>query len=435
LPATLKVLDPTQVELEIEIPSDELEKARESAFRQLAKNARVPGFRPGKVPRKIFVAQYGEQAIDERAMEDLVPQIYARAIEEHDLEPVERPSMELLPEIEGGAVRFKAVVSVRPTIALGEYKGVAVEEVPQAATDQDLEDAIERLRKDSATLIPVERPVQMGDTVTIDYEGTIDGVAFDGGSSKGEQTEVAESRFIPGFAAGMVGMTASETKAVEATFPAEYQAEELAGKTAVFTITVHEIKEPELPALDDEFAKRVAQKETVDELRADMRVRLDDMTKSRARQTMVGTIVETLVAQTDVPLPAVLVEREIDSLLNDSKQYVARYGTTWEDYLEATGKEEATFRDEFRPEAEKRVKSTLVIEAIAKAENIEATQGDIDGEIGALSRQYRQPPEKIVEMLRGNVGSLVDGIIRTKTLDFLLDNAKLTPAATSEAAT
>jgi trigger factor len=434
LPATLKVLDPTQVELEIEIPTDELEKARESAFRRLAKNARVPGFRPGKVPRKIFVAQYGEAAIDERAMEDIVPQIYARAIEEHDLEPIERPSMELLPGEDDGPVRFKAVVSVRPRIELGAYKDVDVTDVVQTATDQDLEDAIERLRKDAATLVPVDRPVQMGDVATIDYEGKIDGVPFEGGTSKGEATEIAESRFIPGFAAGIVGMTAGETKDVEATFPADYQAEDLAGKTAVFTITVHEIKEPELPALDDDFAKRVAQKETVEELRADVKLRLDEMTKGRARQTMIGELVDKLAAAHEVPLPLVLVEREIDSLLNDSKQYVARYGTTWDDYLEATGKTEQAFRDDFRAEAEKRVKSTLLIEAIAKAEKIKATQGDLDNEIGALSRQYRQPPEKIVEMLQGNVGSLVDGIVRTKTLDFLLENAKHAPAATSVAA-
>ncbi len=431
--ATLKMLDPTQVELEIEIPTDELEKARESAFRKLAKNARVPGFRPGKVPRKIFVAQYGEAAIDERAMEDLVPQVYARAIEEHDLEPVERPAMELLPEVDGEPMRFKAIVSIRPQIELGSYKGVAVEGVAETASDQELEDAIERLRKDAATLVPVERPVQLGDVATLDYEGKIDGVPFEGGTSKGEQTEIAESRFIPGFAAGIVGMSAGETREVEATFPADYQAEELAGKTAIFTITVNEIKEPELPALDDEFAKRIGQKETVEELRADVKTRLDEMTKSRARQTMVGSLVEKLAEAHEVPLPAVLVEREIDSLLNDSKQYVARYGTTWEDYLEATGKAESSFRDDFRPEAEKRVKSTLLIEAVAKAEKIEATPADLDAEIGALSRQYRQPPEKIVEMLRGNVGSLVDGIIRTKTLDFLLDHAEMTQAATNAA--
>jgi trigger factor len=427
---TLKQLDPTQVELEFSISPEEFDAATDAAFRKLARNAKVPGFRPGKVPRKIFEQQYGSATIIDRAYDELLPEKYAQALDEHKLEPVERPQLEPVTEGEGEGLpmRWKAVVSVRPEITVKDYTGIEIEEQPEVATDEDLERALDSMRKDAATLVPVERPVKLGDTAVIDYEGKIDGEPFDGGTAKGEQTEIDESRFIPGFASGIVGMSAGETKDITTTFPADYGAKELAGKDAVFTITVHEVKEAELPPLDDDFAKRVSKSESLADLRAELKARLDAATLQRARRAMSGEVVEKVAAKHEVPLPAVMVDREIDALIQDSKQYVARFGTSWEEYLAAIGKTDESFRSEFREEAEKRVKTTLLLEAIAKAEKITATPGDVEAELAALGAQYNQPREKIIELLGQNVGSLVDGIVRTKTLDFLIERAKRVPA-------
>ena len=427
---TLKQLDPTQVELEISISPEEFSAATDAAYKKLVRTAKVPGFRPGKVPRKIYEQQYGTARIVDQALEELVPEKYSQAIDEYKLEPIARPQMELIPEADGAPLRFRAVVSVRPAIDVKDYTGVELDARPQAATDEEFESALESMRKEAATLIPVDRPVQLGDTVTLDYEGKVEGEAFEGGAATGEQTEVNESRFVPGFAAGIVGMRAGETKHVTLTFPADYGAAELAGKEAVFTITVHEVKEPELPALDDSFAQRVSKSETIDALRDELRARLDAGTLQRARRDMAEQLFGKLLAAHDVPLPQVMVEREIDSLINDSKQYVARYGTAWDDYLTAVGKSEETFRSEFAEEARKRVKTTLIVEAIASAEKIEATPAEIGAELDAIARQYNQPREKVLELMGSNVGALVEGIVRAKTIDFLIEKANVAPTAT-----
>ncbi|MDP9150462.1 MAG: trigger factor, partial [Myxococcota bacterium] len=244
MPSTLKSLDPTQVELEISITPEEFSAAQDAAFRKLVRNAKVPGFRPGKVPRKIFESTYGTSQIIERALDDIVPQKYAAAVEEHGLEPLARPAMELLPEEEGQPLRVKAVVPVRPAIELADYAGLEVTDAPETASDEDTESALARMRRDAATLVPVDRPVQIGDVATLDYEGKIDGVPFEGGTAQGQETEIKQDSFIPGFVDGIVGMKAGDTKDVTAHFPDDYGSTELAGKDAVFTITVHEIKEP-----------------------------------------------------------------------------------------------------------------------------------------------------------------------------------------------
>ena len=233
---------------------------------------------------------------------------------------------------------------------------------------------------------------------------------------------------IPGFATGIVGMKAGETKEVEAKFPDPYGAPELAGKDAVFTIAVHEVKEPELPALDDEFAKRASQPQTLEELKADLRVRLDGVAAQKARRQISSQLLDKLVAANDFPLPKVLIEGEIDGLVDESKQYVGRSGIPWDEYLKQIEKTDETIREDFREEAERRVKTTLLIEEIAKREKIEAGPDDVEAELAALSRQYGQPREKILELLGRNVGALIDGIVRTKTIDRLIERAKRVPA-------
>jgi trigger factor len=431
----MKRLDPTQVELEIAISDAELSAARDRAFRQLVKNARIPGFRRGKAPRKIFEAQYGSALIENRAMETVVPEAYSRALEENDLEPVDEPQMELLPVEDGQPLRVRATVAVRPQIELGIYRGLELEGPPSTITEHEVDSSLEMLRQNAATLVPVDRPVALGDTPTLDYEGKVDGVPFEGGKAENTPTEIADGRFIPGFVEGIVGLAAGETKDVEAHFPDDYAKAELAGKTAVFTVTVRENKVPELPPLDDALAQRFGgEAATLEGLRGDMRRRLEEAAKNRSRRTLTGTLMDKLLGAHEVALPEILIEREVEGLLGETKSYIARADVSWEEYLDKQGKTEADLRTASRPEAEKRVKAALLIEAIAKAEKVEATRADIEAEIASLSRQYNQPPEQILEMLRPNFGSLVNGIVRSKTIELLLDAASVTETAPAEPA-
>ena len=356
-------------------------------------------------------------------MEDLVPEMYAKAVREHDLEPVDRPQMELLPEEEGQPARVKAVVDVRPDIALGEYKGLAVNRPSVTVTDADVERTIEQLAKERGTLVPAERPAQLGDIVTVDYEGKIDGVAFEGGTATGQQTELDESRFIPGFASGIAGMSAGETKDVEATFPDDYQQQDLAGKTAIFTVTLHEVKQIETPPIDDAFAKLVSEHETLDALKDDVRERLNTVAQQRRSRDVGNDLIESLVNGHDFPLPQVLVDREIDNMMQDAAGMAARMNMPFEQYLEAIGKTEEQMRSELTADAEKRVKASLLLESIAKKEDITATPGDLQHELERLARQYGQPAERIRAALGSSLGSVREGIVRSKTVDFLIEHA------------
>ncbi len=430
--STLTRLAPTQVELEISITAEEIEAAEERAFRKLSKNVRLPGFRAGKVPRRVFEQTYGADAISSQALEDVVPEAYAKAVREHDLNPVERPKMEMLPEEEGKPKRVKATVEVRPEIALRPYRGIEVEREDVVTTDEDVARSIEALAKDRATLVPVDRTSKLGDVVTLDYEGKIDGVPFEGGTAKGQPTELEEGRFIPGFATGIAGMMAGETKDVEAQFPAGYSQTELAGKTAIFTVTVHDVKQYELPAIDDAFAQAISDNKSVEELRTDVRRRLDAIAQGRARRTAGNAIMDKLLAAHDFPLPESLVEGEVDQMVSDASTQAARYGVPFEEFLARSGKTEAELRAESRTAAENRVKATLLIEAIARAEGIVATPADVSEELASLARQYGQPPDRIRKALGNNVLSLMDGIVRNKTVEFLVDNAAVTVKEATE---
>jgi len=419
--STLTQISPTQVALEFTITDAELAAAEDRAFRSLVKSARLPGFRKGKVPRKVFEQAYGREAVTGRAVDEVVPEIYARAVREHSLEPVKAPELEVLEEAEGRPTRLKATVEIRPTIALAPYRGIAATRPAIAVTDEEIESSLRALGRERATLVPVDRPAHLGDIVTLDYEGAIDGAPFEGGSGAREVVELSETRFIPGFASGIAGMRVGETKLVEARFPDEYPAAELAGKTATFTVTLHEVKELELPPLDDDFAKAVSENQTVAELRQDLRRRLEAVAAGRGRRAIANAVMAQLLAVNDFPLPESLVESEIDRLLEESAG--------------APGDaDRAELRASLRTEAESRVKGGLLIREIAKAENIAATPADVAAELEALSRRYGQPAARIRQALGNNLLSLMDGIVRNKTLDFLIDNAAISDEETPQSA-
>jgi trigger factor len=414
--STLTRLAPTQVALEFSISGQELAEAEDRAFRKLVRVVRLPGFRQGKVPRRIFEQAYGKETVTSQAVEDVVPEAYAKAIREHDLDPVDRPKLEILEESEGRPTRLKATVEVRPTIELGQYKGITIVGPSVEVTDGDVERSLQALAKERATLVPVSRPAQLGDVATLDYEGTIDGVPFEGGQAAGQTVELSEGRFVPGFVAGIVGMTPGESKAVELRFPDDYPSSAVAGKPAVFAVKLHDLKEFELPPLDDELAKAVSNNQTLDELKTDLRRRLMAVATGRAHRIIGNTILQRLLAEHDIALPASMVEGEIDRLMEEAAAAAASSGTT-----------EAAGRDSYRDEAEARVKTTLLIEQIAKAEKITATPGDISAELEVLSRRYGQPAGRIRKALGNNLLSLMDGIVRNKTLELLVENAQVVP--------
>ena len=361
-------------------------------------------------------------------MDDVVPEAYTRAVREHAIEPVERPHMELLPQEDGQPIRIKAKVSVRPEIDLKDYKGVRIEEDPVNVTDDDVERSLKALGRDRATLVPVDREAKIGDYVVVDFEGKIDGVAFEGGTAENQTTELSEERFIPGFASGIAGMKVGDTRDVTATFPADYGKEDLAGKDAVFTVKLHEVKEMELPPIDDEFAKAVSKNETLEELKADVRKRLEVIAQNKSRKELGNKIMDKLLETHDFPLPPVMVDHEIENMLSDARGFAARMGLGWDDYLSQAGKTEDELRTDYRTDAERRVKGTLIVEAIAKAENINATPADVQSELKGLAEQYQQPVERIKQALGNNVLSLMDGIVRSKTMDWLIENADVKEA-------
>ena len=413
--STLTQISPTQVTLEFAVGEAELAAAEDRVFRRLSKDVRLPGFRKGRVPRKLFEQTYGREAVTREAVDEVVPEVYAAAVREHDLEPVKRPEIEVLEEAGGRPTKLKATVEVRPAIELRQYRGVPVSRPAVTVTDEDVERSLAALARERATLVPVERPARLGDVVTIDYQGTLDGQPFDGGRGENEVVELDESRFVPGFAAGIVGMRAGESKQIEVRFPAEYSVAALAGKPATFALTLHDVKEIERPAIDDEFAKAVSSNQTAAELREDVRRRLTAVAEGRLRRNLGNAIVAQLLAAHDFPLPQSMVENELEHIVEEAR------GAAPE-----AENDEAQLREKYRSEAESRVKAALLIQAIARAEKIGATPADLAAELEALARRYGQPVDRIRKALGNNVLSLMDGIVRNKTLDFLIDNATVT---------
>ncbi len=429
--ATVRKLAPTEVELDIEVSAPDFEAARERAFRKLVKQYRLPGFRPGRVPRPIFERHIGTEAIDHQAVEDVVPDAYSRALKEHNLDPVDRPHIDLERLDDGKALRIKATVSVRPDITLADYRGIPVEKQPAHVTEEEVERSLQALRKRAAALEPVtDRGIEAGDVVKMDYIGTIDGEPFEGGTATGHTTEVNSEKFVPGFAEQLYGARPGEERTVDVTFPPTYHAAALAGKRANFAVTIHEVRRPVLPEIDEAFVKQVSDHESVDALRADIRKRLEAVGDAQAREAMQKQLIGTLLERHTFPLPVVLVDREVESLLADAKSYMQSIGRPWSEYLEAKGVDEKALSTEYRAEAERRVKTALILEEIARAEGIDVTTQDLESELDHLARSYGRSREAMIDVVRRNTGfgPLIDSVRKQKTIEFLVAQADVRTA-------
>lgn len=428
--ASVKHLDPTRVELEIPISPEELEAARERAFRKLVKNVKIPGFRPGKAPRKVFEAQYGSGVITERAMEEVVPQAYERALMENGLDPLDRPELELLPnDGDPQRLQLRATLNIRPHIELKDYVGMPVSLPNSTATEEQFEREMEALRRAHITLVPVDRPLALGDIPTLDFEGKIDGVPCEGWAATNESFELAEHEFMREFVAGLIGMKAGETKDINVSFPEDFEHQSVAGKTVCFTVTVHDNKVGELPPLDDDFAKRFGPEMTLENLSKELRARLDAEVLRIARENAKEPLLDHLADAHEFPLPQSWLDRELESILREMQGQAEKKGQKWEEHLNELGKTEDAVREEALIQSRRRVKLTLLIQAIAKAEKIDATQEDFQAEFNALAQYFRQPMDALVERLRPNMGAIRENIIRSKTIEFLLDRAAITSPA------
>lgn len=414
--------------LTIEVEAEKVNSALDKAFNKVKKQVNVPGFRKGKIPRPIFEQRFGVEALYQDALDILLPEAYANAVEESGIEPVDRPEIDIEQMEKGANLIFTAKVTVKPEVKLGEYKGIEVEELDTTVTDEDVEKELKSLQEKHAELIVVEDgQVEEGDTAVIDFEGFVDGEAFEGGKGENYPLVIGSGQFIPGFEEQLIGLKAGEEKDVEVTFPEEYHAKELAGKAATFKTKVHDIKRKQLPELDDEFAKDVDEEvETLDELKAKLKEKLTKDKEHEAEHHRRDTVVEKAAENATINIPEVMITNEVEQMLREFEQRLQMQGMNLELYYQFAGTDEEGMREQFKADAEKRVRINLTLEAIAKAENIEVTDEDVDAEFEKMAELYNRPVEEIKQIFAAQAGSetIKADLKIQKAVDFLVENRK-----------
>lgn len=413
----------------MEFTAEEFDAATDRAYKAARGKITVPGFRKGKAPRSIIENRYGSGIFFEDAIDDLLNANYTNTLTELDIEPIARPDIDFGEEkIEKGK-GFTVTVKVQtpPTVTVKDYKGMAVERKVHAVTDADVEKQLEMLQKRNARQITVEGEAQLGDTVVLDYKGFCGEDQFAGGTAENQTLKLGSGQFIPGFEEQLVGVKAGEEKEVKVTFPAEYHAEDLAGKDAVFQCKVHEIKREELPALDDEFAKDASEFDTLEELKADQKKKLEESAEKAKEFDGKNAVVEKLIEMNPITLPEAMIENEAEVMLDEYAQQMAYQGLSLDMYCKYMGKTVEDIKNEMKPNAESRVKSRLALKAVAEAEGIEATDEDVEAEYQKLADQYKMDIEKIKDSFKGeNLGLMKEDIKNTKAIQLLYDNAVFT---------
>ena len=419
-------LEKNMAKLTIEVPAEELEKALEKAYQKQKKNISVPGFRKGKVPRAMVEKMYGPAVFYEDAVNSLVPEEYSKAAEESKLDIVSRPEINVEQIEKGKAFIFTATVAVKPEVTLGEYKGLEVAKADTTVTDEEVEAELKKEQEKNARTINVEdRPAADGDTVTLDFEGSVDGVPFDGGAGKDYPLTLGSHSFIPGFEEQLVGAALEEEKEVNVTFPEDYQAEELAGKAAVFKCTIHKIEAKELPELDDDFAKDVSEFDTLAEYKEDVKKNLTEKKAEDARRAKEDAAVDKVIENAQMDIPEAMIETQCENMVNEFAQRLAQSGLSMEQYMQFSGLTLDKLKEQVRPEAETRIKSSLVLEQIAKDEKIEITDEELDAEIEKMATQYGMEADKLKEYIGDNEKeSMKRDLAVTKAVDLIMENVK-----------
>ncbi|WP_336153937.1 trigger factor [Bacillus sp. 204(2023)] len=409
--------------LTVEVDAETFKTALDDAFKKVVKQVSIPGFRKGKIPRGLFEQRFGVEALYQDALDILLPVEYPKAVEKAGIEPVDRPEIDVEKIEKGESLIFTAKVTVKPEVKLGEYKGLGIEKDDTTVTDEDVQNELKALQERQAELVVKEEgAVEEGNTVVLDFEGFVDGEAFEGGKAENYSLEVGSGSFIPGFEDQLVGLEAGAEKDVEVTFPEEYHAEELAGKPAVFKVKIHEIKAKELPELNDEFAKDIDEEvETLAELTEKTKKRLEEAKENEADAKLREELVLKASENAEIDVPQAMVDTELDRMLKEFEQRLQMQGMNLELYTQFSGQDEAALKEQMKEDAEKRVKSNLTLEAIAKAENLEVSDEEVDAELTKMAEAYNMPVENIKQAI-GSTDAMKEDLKVRKAIDFLVEN-------------
>ena len=412
--------------LTIEVAADKLEAALEKAFQKQKNSISIPGFRKGKVPRQMVEKMYGPEVFYDEACNIIIPDAYEEAMDECEEEIVSRPEITVEQIKKGEPFIFSALVALKPEVKLGKYKGVKIDKVDAEVTDEDVEKALKKEQENNARNIEVtDRAVKDGDMTVLDFEGFVDGVAFDGGKGENYPLTIGSGSFIPGFEEQLVGAEIGKEVDVNVTFPKDYQEETLAGKPAVFKCTIKEIKEKELPELDDEFASEVSEFDTLEEYKADIRKNLEESKAKEAKDEKESKVIEAIVNDSEMDIPEAMIKTQQEQMIDEFAQRMSMQGLSMEQYYQFTGATYDKLFESVRPQAEERIKARLVLEAIAKAENIEATDDDVEDEMKQMAEVYQMEVEKVKEMMpEKSLKGIKDDIAVRKAAEFAVANAK-----------
>ena len=428
--ATWEKKEGNQGVLEVTVPAKKVDQAIDQAFKKVVKQVNIPGFRKGKVPRQIFEQRFGVEALYQDAVDLLLPEAYGEAIEETGIKPVDQPEIEVTQIEKGKDLTFNATVTVEPEVKLGDYKGLEVEKQNAELTDEELQEQIDHsLGHLAEMVIKEEGAVEEGDTVNLDFDGYVDGEQFEGGQAEGYDLEIGSGMFIPGFEEQLVGLNTGDEKDVKVTFPEEYHAEELAGKGATFKVKINEVKYKNVPELDDEIANELdSDADNVEEYKQNLRKRLEEEKKVNAENVEKEEAINKAVENAEVDIPQAMINTELNRMMQEFEQRIQQSGLNLETYFQISGQDESQLREQMKDDAEARVKTNLTLTAIANAEDIEASDEDIDKELEAMSEQFGISAEDIKKTL-GNT-DLIKGDVRVKkVIDLLVDNAKFVEAS------
>ena len=415
-------LEHNMAKLTIEVAAEELEKALDSAYQKQKKQISVPGFRKGKVPRAMIEKMYGAGVFYEDAANILMQQTYAGAVDESGVDIVSRPTVEVTQIEKGQPFIYTAEVAVRPEVTLGKYMGVTVTKIDTSVSDEEVDAELENQRnKNARTVTVTDRPVAEGDTAVIDFEGFVDGVAFEGGKGENHPLEIGSHTFIDTFEDQLVGKNTGDEVEVNVTFPEKYQAADLAGKPATFKVKINEIKAKELPELDDEFAQDAAGVDTLAEYKEEIKKNLTEKKETEAKKTKEDEAIQKIIDKSKMDLPEAMIETQCETMVEE----FAQSGLTMEQYLQFSGMTVDQLKDQVRPEATTRIQSSLVLEQIAKEENIEVTDADIDAEVEKMAKAYGMEADKLKEYMGdAEKESMKKDLAITKAVDLIMDNVK-----------
>lgn len=426
--ANFEKLENNQVKFTLSVPASTFDEGVKAAYRKDRGRYNVSGFRKGKAPRKMIENHYGEGVFYETAFEEVYWDVYRAAVDEAGVTPVSSPSIDIEQMGEGKDLDFTATVYVRPeiTVEKTQYTGVEVEKMDAEVSDEAVNDRVEHEREHQARWIAVERPIKEGDRVNLNYSGSVDGEKFEGGTAEEQTLDIGSGQFIPGFEEQLVGMGIGDSGDIEVTFPDEYHAEDLAGKKAVFAVAINDIKEKELPELDDEFAKDVSDFDTLAEHKADIRSQMEKDAQERVDSAYRQRAIAGLAKNVPFDLPDAMIDHQVDRMLDNMNYQLSMQGIGLETYLGFMGMNMGTARMQMRPEAEQKVRGDLILEAIAKNENIQASEEDIDKEIASIAEEVKKTPEEVREMLGENGTESIEADIRDKAaLALVMENAKM----------